>query len=706
MPKDVFKLFFILIYLQGIPGFSQPDFIESSKKDLLGKVENAPFDSLKADLYLKIAELYQNSYKDSFVRYADFSMAISRESNYFIGEIRVNLVKGFNLYLFGDHLEGMELIKKGLSQSEEKDYIFGLAKSNNYLGLVYIYEGELSSALKCQQKFLDYSEQIQDEWGVADAYTNIALVHFNFKNYEESEKYYLKAYDMQSRIGNKEGMGYIKNSLGRIYMEKNDIERALSEFMQSYQIQMEVGNLKGLVYALNSISKVSILKGKMDEALLYLNEALEYSLEINYLWGECSTNIDLGNYFLKMEQYRKAIEVAEKGYLQAKQLSSNQLIAGASGVLNKAYKGVGNYQKALEYQGFYFIYNDSLLGEEQARKIEKLETEFQLAQSEMENNRLKQENLYKDEQIKRQRVTVFAGVSILILVGIFIFFLLKVNKREHRFNKVLLAKNKLIQSQKEELEMQSEEIGDQNAELFARNEALSNLNREKDTLMHIVAHDLRAPLNQIKGLVELISIEGHSEKSFSNYIEKIKQVVSRGDHLINDLLEMNILENKDIQIKQEALSVEQFLKSIAASFEQVASVKKIKIALHTHGDNEIFTDKDILTRILDNLISNAIKFSFPNSEVKIKTNRNHNTLTIAVIDSGPGIKESDKEKVFGKFQKLSAQPTAGEPSTGLGLYIVRLLTEKINGKIGFESKESSGTTFLLELPLVTQGQPV
>ena len=112
-------------------------------------------------------------------------------------------------------------------------------------------------------------------------------------------------------------------------------------------------------------------------------------------------------------------------------------------------------------------------------------------------------------------------------------------------------------------------------------------------------------------------------------------------------------------------------------------------------------DSSLLIQILDNLLSNAIKFSEFNSEVFVNLKQTQQTIRIEIRDQGPGISEEDKKKLFKKFQKLKAQPTAGESSTGLGLSIVKKYVDAMNGKVWCESKPGVGAQFIVEFPTTT-----
>jgi signal transduction histidine kinase len=134
------------------------------------------------------------------------------------------------------------------------------------------------------------------------------------------------------------------------------------------------------------------------------------------------------------------------------------------------------------------------------------------------------------------------------------------------------------------------------------------------------------------------------------------------------------------------------------SFQPAAEAKKIHLAITTVQNEDVSSDIDYLGRIVDNLISNAIKFSKHNSSVEIAAGKTDTAFWIRIKDQGPGFSEKDKQQLFQKFRKLSAQPTAGETSNGLGLAIVKTLVDRLNGEISLKSELKQGSEFVVEFP--------
>jgi signal transduction histidine kinase len=251
----------------------------------------------------------------------------------------------------------------------------------------------------------------------------------------------------------------------------------------------------------------------------------------------------------------------------------------------------------------------------------------------------------------------------------------------------------------EESESQKAFILKQNEELQVTNEKLSEMDREKDGLMGVVAHDLKAPLNRTIGLSHLIRVGGTLNELQENYLQLIEKVVKDGNQLILDLLTLTQAQQPVVNEPLVVLNLHEWIKTVIKGYEGQATSKQISLHYQPRKvDCNIKIDERSLTRIIDNLLSNALKFSEPGKNITIGIDHDAEQFTIFIQDEGPGISIVDQAKLFQKFQRLSAQPTQGESSTGLGLAIVKTLVEKIGGEIKVESQLGKGTRFALFLP--------
>lgn len=240
--------------------------------------------------------------------------------------------------------------------------------------------------------------------------------------------------------------------------------------------------------------------------------------------------------------------------------------------------------------------------------------------------------------------------------------------------------------------------GKLNKNLQQANQELYKLKNEINTLTGIIAHDLKSPMNRIEGIVKILELEGNLTENQLDYLGLILEVVHSCKKLIAGLLEITTLE-ETMRPVITSVNLDEFLKKKVAILNILAASKEITIKLDQSVTETVHTDITYVDRILDNLITNATKFSPQGTSVFVKVYSENNFLAMKVKDQGPGFNAEDKKNLYQKFRKLSAHPTARENSQGLGLFIVKKLVEQLNGNIELISVEGSGSEFIVMLPI-------
>ncbi len=277
-------------------------------------------------------------------------------------------------------------------------------------------------------------------------------------------------------------------------------------------------------------------------------------------------------------------------------------------------------------------------------------------------------------------------------------------------------KQKIIEQKNRELEQkvierttqvvhQKEEIATQRDAIEAQNGQLKLLNKEKNNLINIVAHDLKSPLNQINGVMYVFKASmPNMNEDQSSLVDMVSDATTRLSQMITNLLDINAIESGQLNISLKKTNITTIAKKLKPQFMDRANKKSIKI--HEDFDQELYAsvDESYLGQVFENLVSNAIKFSPQYRNIYLSVKQNEGFVIFSVKDEGPGLQKKDHEKMFGKFQKLSAQPTDGEHSTGLGLSIVKRFVEVMNGKVWAENNPKVGASFYVSLPSLSENE--
>jgi signal transduction histidine kinase len=259
------------------------------------------------------------------------------------------------------------------------------------------------------------------------------------------------------------------------------------------------------------------------------------------------------------------------------------------------------------------------------------------------------------------------------------------------------------------LEQQAAAIQQQNTQLSTKNIEFEQLNTLKNEFLGIAAHDLRNPLTHIMLSADaLISLSDISKERRSVYAMRILTSAELMLRIIRNLLDVNKIESDGFSLLAEFLPAD-IVRDIAESHRPNAEYKHITLIIESNTDTQnhqpsIYADRSALTQVLDNLLSNALKYSPPEKRVWVRIRSVENASTFApmtmieVEDEGPGFSESDKTRLFQKFARLSAKPTGGENSTGLGLAIVKQFVEAMRGTVECTSELGNGAIFTVVLP--------
>ena len=243
-------------------------------------------------------------------------------------------------------------------------------------------------------------------------------------------------------------------------------------------------------------------------------------------------------------------------------------------------------------------------------------------------------------------------------------------------------------------------------EIMIKNKELQKLNSEKDKFFSIIAHDLKSPFNAIVGFSELL-VEKAEEKDLDGikiFAETILQSSHRVLDLLSNLMIWSLSQTGRMKFNPEPFDLAFVIDENLLLFHDIAEQKKIYISKNLEGNMPVIADNGMISTVLRNLISNAIKFTSPDGKIIISAEKEQNEVTVSVKDTGIGIPESSLEKLFRIDENFSTSGTQNEKGTGLGLILCKEFIEKHGGKIWVDSKPGIGSTFYFTI--INQTEPV
>ncbi len=575
--------------------------------------------------------------------------------------------------------EALEL-SENVNNSDEK------AKALENLGLIYWYHGDYADALSLFLDLLKVADQAKQEELKALAFLRLGQVYLRINRVEEALRHYHKALVWAEEQRNISLKVKLKICLGEAYHQDNNTSKALKNLFEALKANSQSVDTASLAGAYLAIAKIYLDSGEWNRALSYLNQAREIFLDINRPYDLMRCTHQLGLIHLRQSQPQLAEPLFKEALASAQEMHAKKEISQISQNLSTCYEMMEDLTQALRYYQLHQSYQDSVYSEINLVLLADLQSSYELRNKDHEiellrSNQANLQNKLRKSATRRYFLSIWA-----VLASFGVIFLIYAYWQKNQNNRFLIRQNEEQNAQKEAINAQKDQ--------------LRALNDEKNLMIKNVAHDLKAPLNRIYGLAELLHME---DKQFNQeqkkYINLISQITYDARTMIQNWLDIKTIEEKQLRMHIAKVDLDELLQDLLVGYKEQAAKKGIRVYYQNFSrELFIYTDSSLLSRILDNLISNAVKFSPLNKSVYIKLYQNEHEVCIAVQDEGIGISEQEQTKLFKKFQRLSARPTASESSTGLGLSIVKTLAAYLQARILVDSEVGRGSTFTLVLP--------
>lgn len=622
----------------------------------------------------------------------------------------------------------MQYVSLGLDIARSQNLPRKQAAILNYQSRIYLREQHTDKAIQCLHEALSLiSPQISPS-GFGNTLMNIGSIYYHSGEIHQALEYYERAVEIGEQVQDRLLLGTCCNNIGILYSLQGQYALALEKFLQC---ESYVDNTSSNSYA-NLLNNIGNLYEKMeyyDVAIEYHQKSLSLCRTTGWLEGEASSLHNLGIVYYHTNQHEQAraaytacIALCEKINLPStKALSMSGLgslcvkqgdLASAFPLLEQSLVMARKRNLPLDVTSLLYSFGMAHLNNNDPYKaLEALTEALHLAQ---------EGNLHTVLcDIHRALSSVYSLLQQPAKA-------LEHFQQHHAIDKeirvqihsqktqMLQLRHNVEQARKEAeiYRLKNVELATTLAQLETANSKLEQLINEKSELLGIVAHDLKNPINSIMMLADFLNTdENLTPQEIKDFSGDILSSSQRILALITSLLDIALLESKLHALPLSMCNIAPVLHFALRHY--APHTHKKDITLHHDIPSEpllAYTEQDSLLQVLDNLISNAIKFSPLHSNVWITAQTvagddGHSAVRISVRDEGPGLHETDKKQLFQKFAKLSAQPTAGEHSTGLGLSIVKQLADALGATIWCESEQGKGATFIIELPVAASDAP-
>lgn len=583
----------------------------------------------------------------------------------------------------GDYTIALNYYFDALKNAEKHNNNIQQAYSNNNIGGIFTLRGDYLNAINYLEKALHFFEKENDNAGMGYACINLGNLYRHTNEAEEGLQYFDRAIAYKKLANDTIGIGIALNLKAITYFNSNKFSEAHQLYKQLESIYKHNKDEKGLSVVYNHLGLIEIenenyLKGKN-----YFLAALDIVNQIDYKGGKAYSSLNLGLASYKLGNIQEAFKQLEFGYNLSSEIGDLEIIKTSYERYTKIYYGLGDYKKAYEYQLKLQETIDKANSNESRERMASLrinnELDKKISRTEyLENqNKLLEQNIKLSEEKIMFRNYFVISLVILILI-IFIPLAILFRKNKNRFS--------------------------HNEELKLKNLELQDANETRERFLSIIGHDLKNPFNSVLGLASLLVEEWDSIPS-----EEKRQIVNEIQISGNSIFELmdNLLlwaknQSHTLQLHQLHFDINEYVVEVYEIFRNQATFKGIQMQLNIGTSNNVFADPNMISTVLRNLVSNALKFTRKGGRILIEINKRSSEVEFSISDNGKGIPPEDLKRILDENNGYSTKGTANETGTGLGLLIVKDFIKKNNGVFWVESKMGEGSRFCFTLPEIKQ----
>ncbi len=603
--------------------------------------------------------------------YAEQARVLAAEEAYERGHARALNMQAACSYRLSRYADAIEISEKALEESRRADEQSEAAFALNTIGATAIRLADYGRALESFLASLEMRERMGDQGDIATSLMNIGNVYQALGDNARALDYYLRSLGIRKTLGDSARIGTSLTNIGIIYAEIGEHEQALEYLHDSLRLKEESANRQGMMTTINRLAEVYLATGDTENALLYARQNLDLAKGESNTYAEATAYYNIGRIMEAQGRREEASEHFGKSLELTRAIGNRSGEAKALCSIGTLLLARGQVDEAIRH----FVGSRQIAEETESRKL-LYESARALAESHATRGDFEQAYRFFSEFYRVKEETISAEVK----------------KR---------ARDVQVLRQVEQSRQAADIYRQRMEELADLNHALRELNEEKNEFLGIVAHDLKNPLTGIIMVADLMEArtEYFGKTEIKERAGTIKSAAQRMETIISSLLDIHAIESGTIELSKERFDLAQLADQLSADYREMAARKNIRL-LSRSGQRGLYVsaDKDKTYQVLDNLVSNALKFSPPDTVVQIDIAPTEKGYCCRVRDQGPGITHEDQERLFTKYARLSARPTGGEHSTGLGLSIAKRLVEQMGGRIWCESHPGRGSEFAVELP--------
>ncbi|WP_421893414.1 tetratricopeptide repeat-containing sensor histidine kinase [Marinoscillum sp.] len=556
-------------------------------------------------------------------------------------------------------------------------------------GGYYWYQSDFTKAMGCYVKAAAIFDKLGSETDMADAQLNIAILHLILGQTKKAKPIFQEVISVYEEHNYYTGLANAYNTLGVVYDEEINYDSAIYCFENCVKAGKNSKMLVHESWGYSGLGEIYKKQGRYDKSREYQMESLKLEEQIGNTAGVLQSYIlmgslekQLGNLEAAENYLKKAAAMPE---LEADFLSQRNLYQE----MVQLYETTGEVSKAYQSYRKHVAAVDSIKNSEDLAVINELNEKYESEKKANEIITLQKESelnrLILDKE--RNQKWLFGGASILFLIlsvaMIFGYFQLKKSKNQiDKQNQLVTKINKALNRSQDEL-------------LAA--------NKTKDKFFALVAHDLRGPVTSMQGIGRMLSFyrKKGDEHRINQLIEQVDQSSASVNHLLDNLLQWALSQTNGLNFQPEVFETKGLVEECMTIFTEGMKAKEITITVEQEADLMVEADYNMISTVLRNLLSNALKFSPIGGVIQLSVSEREDCAEITVTDSGQGMPEETIRKIQGNEPVESTRGTQDEKGTGLGLVLCREFI-RLHGQELSISSSDRGTSISFQLQLAHQ----
>ncbi len=507
----------------------------------------------------------------------------------------------------------------------------------NHIAVCHGVNADYKSAMEFFLDALTKSKQNNYRRHTSRSLINIATIYASLYNYQEALNRYETVLEEYSDVIDDYTRVVVLNNLGNIHYHAGAAEKSLDRFRQANQLADQINYKEMSAHTLAQMGRALAALNQFEAAFESAEKAKVIIDELGEINGKQINLINFGNLYFHKKDFDQAIRLTSQGIVMAKRMKDDENEIRGYQILAKIYRELKDFEKALDYQLVYTKAQERFAREQRSRQILDMEIQFAIREKQKEIEQLTKDNKYQ----------------------------------------ALLLE-------------QSDQIANQNVQLLQVNDELRQF-------AYVASHDLKEPLRMIGSYTQLIrrKFNDQTDEGTESFFEFVQEGVDRMNNLLDALLKYATIGKSELE--KEPVDLNTIAELVQINLQ--ISLEESNAEVVVEGELPIVNSvQSLLIQLLQNLVSNAIKFRKPDilPLIRIYAKEDQNNHTIYVEDNGIGIDPEFQERIFVIFQRLHKR-TQYE-GTGIGLAICQKIVQKLGGNIRVHSKLEKGATFSFSLP--------